>query len=48
MTNSKLWIVSILLLLNYPVLFANQIISVADFGLKPDSRVNSVPYVRKA
>ena len=48
MTNSKLWIISILLLLNYPVLFANQIISVADFGLKPDSRVNSVPYVRKA
>nr|WP_320037638.1 right-handed parallel beta-helix repeat-containing protein [uncultured Bacteroides sp.] len=48
MTNSKSWIVSILLLLNYSVLFANQIISVADFGLKPDSRVNSVPYVRKA
>lgn len=48
MTNSKLWIISILLLINYPVLFANQIISVADFGLKPDSRVNSVPYVRKA
>ena len=48
MTNSKSWIVSILLLLNYSVLFANQIISVADFGLKPDSRVNSVTYVRKA
>lgn len=48
MTNSKLWIISILLLLHYPVLFANPIISVADFGLKPDSRVNSVPYVRKA
>ncbi|MBP1593085.1 MAG: alpha-1,3-galactosidase [Bacteroidetes bacterium] len=48
MINSKSWIVSIFLLLNYPVLFANQIISVADFGLKPDSRVNSVPYVRKA
>lgn len=48
MINSKSWIVSILLLLNYPVLFANQIISVADFGLKPDSRVNSIPYVRKA
>lgn len=27
---------------------ANKIISVADFGLKPDSRVNAVPFVQKA
>lgn len=27
---------------------ANKIISVADFGLKPDSRINAVPFVQKA
>ena len=27
---------------------ANKIISVSDFGLKPDSRINAVPFVQKA
>lgn len=26
---------------------ANKIISVSDFGLKPDSRINAVPFVQK-
>ena len=27
---------------------ASKIISVSDFGLKPDSRINSVPFIQKA
>ena len=27
---------------------ANKIISVSDFGLKPDSRINAVPIIQKA
>ena len=27
---------------------ASKIISVSDFGLKPDSRINAVPFIQKA
>lgn len=27
---------------------ANKIISVSDFGFKPDSRINAVPFVQKS
>ena len=27
---------------------ASKVISVSDFGLKPDSRINAVPFIQKA
>lgn len=48
MNRLNLWLSAILLFCNLTVSVAGQVISVADFGLKPDSRVNAVPYVRKA
>lgn len=41
-------LLSFALLIGATSLSANKIISVTDFGLKPNSRINAVPFVQKA
>ncbi|BEG97818.1 right-handed parallel beta-helix repeat-containing protein [Bacteroides sedimenti] len=48
MNKLNLWLSALLLFCSWTYSSAGQVISIADFGLKPDSRVNAVPYVQKA
>lgn len=44
----KTCLLSVVLLLCATGMQANKIISVTEFGLTPNSRINAVPYVQKA